>query len=357
MGNKHGNTPADKREANYIDKIIKENCQNLVPFIFRKIFKLQYHKIENMPEVKQQVTVEKEPDFLRIVYNDDYPDGVVVQLEFESGDAENMDKRMLMYLAMLYWNTDKPILQFVFFLGAKQVKVKSIIRFGNLDYQYGVINIQDFSYKDFIHSEYSEEVILSILADTENLNYDELIDLILQRLVELNGNTLATRKFVKQLIMLSRLRNLQNLTIKKVRTMRSMSFDINNDILYLEGIEKGLEQGIEKGIQKGMQKGIEKGMVQGLEQGLAKGAKYGKLKIGIKGIKKMTDRKVDKKLISEFLDLEVDFVEKIQKQLLKNKEIVALLKEKDATKEKVAKKLKVHPILVEILQEDLQKKN
>ena len=56
MSKSKGNLPAEKTEANYLDKIIKENCKNLVPFILRKIFGLQFSRIENLPELKQQVT-------------------------------------------------------------------------------------------------------------------------------------------------------------------------------------------------------------------------------------------------------------------------------------------------------------
>jgi hypothetical protein len=62
----------------------------------------------------------------------------------------------------------------------------------------------------------------------------------------------------------------------------------------------------------------------------------------------MTDEKVKKETIAKFLEIEVDFVEEIQKQLL--------LKEKNANAKAITKKLKVHPILVEILQADLKKK-
>jgi len=64
MDTKKGNANFKKGEANYIDKIIKENCANLVPFLFKKILKTDIIKIKNLPEIKQQITREKEPDFL-----------------------------------------------------------------------------------------------------------------------------------------------------------------------------------------------------------------------------------------------------------------------------------------------------
>ena len=48
-----------------------------------------------------------------------------------------------------------------------------------------------------------EEVLLSILANREDLQPEALITLILQRLVALRGDSLATRKFIKQLEIIS----------------------------------------------------------------------------------------------------------------------------------------------------------
>lgn len=340
MNNKEGNVPPKKEEANYIDKIIKENCQNLVPFIVRKIFGLHFDEMKNLPEIKQQMTREKEPDFLRIIYNSDYQDGVIVQLEFETTDFKKMDKRMLEYMALLHKKTEKPVLQFVLYLGKGQATMNQVIKFGRLNYSFEIINIEDFNYQEFIHSDRSEEVILSLLANSDDLSKEELLDLILHRLVALNKDTLAAKKFVNQLIMLSRLRNLQYLTIKKIQDMNSTIFDINTDVLYLQGIERGIEKGIEKGMEKGIEKGNE----------------LGELRKSIIGIQNMTAKKVDKELIADFLELEIKFVKKIQQQLLKKEKINALLKKADMAVEKIAESLKVHPILVKILKEDLQKK-
>ena len=133
--------------------------------------------------------------------------------------------------------------------------------------------------------------------------------------------------------MLSRFRNLHNLTIKKFENMSAIAFDINTDLLYLRGIKRGEEKGIEKGIEQGIEKGI--------------------LKKSIIGIQNMTEKKMDKSLIADVLELKLTFVNQIQKNLLKKEEIFKLLKKKDNTVEAIAKKLKVHPILVEILKEDL----
>lgn len=188
--------PSEKHESNYIDKIIKENSESLAPFIIKRIFNLQIDRMENLPAIRQQVTIEKEPDFLRLIYNKDYPDGAVVQLEFETGDTKQMVKRMLIYLSLLYNTTGKPVLQYVLFLGKGKAKMPTRIEFDGIDYYFTLINIEDFSYLDFIESSQPEEVILSLLANHDEISDDELLDMILGRFVELRSDEVSTKKFL-----------------------------------------------------------------------------------------------------------------------------------------------------------------
>lgn len=336
MNNKKGNAPHKKEEANYFDKIIKENCSNLVPFIFRKIFGLEFDKIDNLPEIKQQTTKEKEPDFLRIVYNDEYSEGVIVQLEFETSDYQKMDKRMLEYIAILHKRTEKPVLQYVLYLGIGKANMNRIIKFGGLNFSFDVLNIQDFSYQDFINSPYPEEVILSLLASPDDISEDEMLDMIIHRIIQLEGDTLSRKRFTNQLILLSRIRNLQYKVVKKINDMHTTLFDVKSDFLYKEGREEGREEGHEEGVEEGVEKG--------------------KLKKSIVAIQNMLVKKFDKKLIADILVLEIAFVEKIQKQLFKKDKIIASLKIDNSNLEAIAKKLKVHLFLVEVMQEELDKK-
>jgi predicted transposase YdaD len=143
------------------------------------------------------------------------------------------------------------------------------------------------------------------------------------------------KKFTNQLTMLSRLRNLQNATIKKIKVMSNIEYNIEEDIAYIEGVEVGEERGEKKGIEKGEKKG--------------------EIKKSIIGIQSMTVAKLDEKQIANFLVTDLNFVLDIQKQLLKTDKINALLRKKE-TIETIAKKLRVNPILVEILQENMNKK-
>ncbi|MGL4876275.1 MAG: hypothetical protein ACRC30_16685 [Clostridium sp.] len=81
-----------------------------------------------------------------------------------------------------------------------------------------------------------------------------------------------------------------------------------------QGLQKGLEQGLEKGLEQGLEKGLEQGLEKGLEQGLEKGLEKGDLKRATIGIKNMLRNGMDKKLISEMLEVSLDLVERVSKE-------------------------------------------
>ncbi len=113
--------------------------------------------------------------------------------------------------------------------------------------------------------------------------------------------------------------------------MSNIEYNIEEDIAYIEGVEAGEIKGE------------------------ARGEKRGEIKKSIIVIQKMTAKKLAPALIAELSASDLKFVLKIQKQLLNIDKINALLlKKKDI--ETVAKKLKVNPILVEVIQEEIDKK-
>ena len=80
----------------------------------------------------------------------------------------------------------------------------------------------------------------------------ELVRKILERLQELSGNRTKLRKYLYQLTILSRLRNLENETIEQTENM-PIVIDIEKDGLYRRGMAKGIEKGIEKAKEEKLQ--------------------------------------------------------------------------------------------------------
>ena len=315
-------------DSNKYDKIIQENLLKLVPALLTIVLGLKIIRIEDLPSRKVQSTLEREPDFLKLVFEKDFPEGRIIHMEFESGNETYMERRMLEYLGMLYRRYGIPINQHLIFLGNKPSTMKDRIEFDGLKFAYRIHNLCEISYKKFLYSDIPEEVILSILADREDLTPEEFVSMILHRLVELKGDSLATRKFIVQLEIISKMRNLQEVAYKKINNM-SISFDITTDVRFKQGLEQGLELGLEQGMEKGLEQGLELKTILGIRRSLQAGIK-------------LND-------IAFIQEVTTDYVEKVKQELEKEEEIRKILDTKRMKLPTIAKKLGVSLLLVKAI--------
>ncbi len=69
----------------------------------------------------------------------------------------------------------------------------------------------------------------------------------------------------------------------------------------------------------------------------------------------MSRKQFSPTLIADILKLKPDFVTDIQHQLKKESDIFSLLKKGEVSIDEIAEKLKVAPLFVEVLKEDLEK--
>ncbi len=85
--------------ANDYDKILKENIASVFLPLTEKYLGIRITKSEELKD-KLQTTIEKEPDFIRIVETDKL-ERFILQLEFQSTDEEGMIYRMQEYYGIL----------------------------------------------------------------------------------------------------------------------------------------------------------------------------------------------------------------------------------------------------------------
>ena len=95
-------------------------------------------------------------------------------------------------------------------------------------------------------------IVLAILSYYPPERTEAILRLLLKRLHETCHETGGLEKYISQLIVLSRLRGIEDVTIKICDDM-SLHIDIEKDTLYKKGNEKGFEKGFEKGIEKGIE--------------------------------------------------------------------------------------------------------
>ena len=321
-----------KSEGNKYDKIIKENLCELAPAILRKVLGLQDIRMKDLPQTRQQTTIEREPDFLKLVYDKTHPKGRIVQIEFEGKSEKHMNARLLEYLGIVYRKYLLPVEQHLVYIGSGKPNINCKIEFGNLKYHFSVHYFSEIHYEQFLFSNQPEEVILSILASPGKETPAHIIRMILERLLHLRGDSRETLKFIRQLEIISNLRKLQRETINQIDTM-NISYDIKEDIRYQQGREEGLTEGVEKGLEKGMERGAEKKAITGIRNMLREGFETG--------------------IIAKVLEVPQKFVLKTQKALKAEAEIKALLRSRKYSNERIAKMTKTSLVLVEIFKKEL----
>ncbi len=192
---------------------------------------------------------------------------------------------MLEYYGILAKKYELEIAQYVFYIGEGKAMMIYKLNHKNVDFKFELINIQDFDYKDFLNSDKPEEIILSILADFGNEKAEQVIEKVLNRLKSLPIENLKYRKAVIQLDVLSNLRDFQRQFINQLLAM-AFTYNMEKDLRFQEGEKRGEQRGERRGAEKANTKAI---LVLS--------------KIG-----------TSNEQIVQYLDVSIDFVEKVLKE-------------------------------------------
>lgn len=129
------------------------------------------------------------------------------------------------------------------------------------------MDMRDIDCELFLQSDRPEEVLLAILCNYQKKGANIFVQEIFHRLRELAKEEMLLNKYIRQVEILSLLRNLQHYVSKEAEGMIT-GFDIKKDVRYQQGMKKGMERGKKKGKEEGLQEGIEKGLLEGLELAL-----------------------------------------------------------------------------------------
>jgi hypothetical protein len=238
-----------KRKQKSYDRIFRENIEQLVVPLAHRLLDLTIPALEEIPDDLHQ-TIERKPDFLKKVV---FPEGVgnyILHFEFQTADDSEMLERMLEYYALLWRKYQLPVRQYVFYIGEGISQMRHGLYHELLQYQYSLISASEVDYRLFLSSTVPEEVLLTVLSDFKQVRSESVLESVILKLTELVPRSLRLKRYLKQLEILSQLRNLQEVVIN-VSDKMALVYELKKDIRYQQGIEQGIEQGIIKMIRKG----------------------------------------------------------------------------------------------------------
>lgn len=231
------------------DKIIKENIESVLLPLAKKALGLP--EPEGMIEIPDdlQYTIERKPDFLKIITNADGESLFILHLEFQTRDESDMLSRMLFYAAQLYGKYKLPVKQYVFYIGKRPAKMRRELEQEDLFFRFHVRNVVDVPYQTFLNTDKPEEMVLAILGNLGKESPQKAIQHILTTIKANETSQLALGRFFRQVEVLSKLRNIQHQVIKQIEAM-AIVYDLETDIRYLQGKKKGAEEEAARGRQE-----------------------------------------------------------------------------------------------------------
>lgn len=235
--------PASKRTSkNDYDRILKENFILELLDVFKIVLGIQDCELDTEMPISPKIhrTTEREMDLVHVMKQAN-GERFILHVEFQAQDDPHMLYRNQEYHALLQRNHRLPIRHFVLYLGSGTPKMQTQVDPDMAFKGFHLINISDYDPATLLRSTVPEEVILAVLGNFEAESAAEVIHKVLLRLRMLLPNTDKLKKYIHQLTVLSRLRNLQGETIKQSETM-ALVIDVENDILYQRGRDKGREE-------------------------------------------------------------------------------------------------------------------
>ena len=228
---------------NEYDRIIKENIEAVILPLSAKLFGIRPEMMEEIT-VDLHLTLERKPDVTRRITSENRQ-ASILHVEFQVGDETEMVLRMQTYRALLQEIYRLPVKQFVVYLGQKDPTMKTsiadLIVGDENNFRFELINIHQYDYERLLSSDVPEEILLAILGDFKNESPEAVVARILERLQSTSQNVSKLQRYVRQLVVMSKLRNLQENTLQNIEKM-PFEFDIETDVFYRRGKEAGRKE-------------------------------------------------------------------------------------------------------------------
>jgi len=240
---------------NHFDKIIKEIMDSVFMTLSKKFIDNSYKNSEEL-STDLQKTREKKTDFLRLFKYENLKDNFILHAEAQSKDDPKMIYRMIEYHAMLLQKYEMRVVQLVFYFGKGKSRMQNIYQDGTNSFSFELISIQDFSYKTFLETDSPEELVLAILANFEDNSVDEIVNQIFSKAKFILNETNQMEKFVNQIEVLSKLRNLSDFIQHYIQNTMALNLKIEDTFTYRKGKLEGKLEGEKRGEKKNRDKMI-----------------------------------------------------------------------------------------------------
>jgi beta-xylosidase len=141
----------ENQENRQYDKIFKENIEHIFLAFCQRYLQIEIEKTEEIKD-KLQTTIEREPDFLKIIYPKNQ-EKFILQIEFQTKNEEGMLLRMREYHAILTKKYKITMKQIVLYLGETPSKMPTRLEEKDIFKGFDLLSLHNIDYKNFVNSE------------------------------------------------------------------------------------------------------------------------------------------------------------------------------------------------------------
>ncbi len=252
-----------KQEGNAFDKLLKEASESTFKILVERKLGVKIKDYQAFKE-KVQTTQERETDFLyKVVTEDD--ERFLLHIEFQTKLESGMVLRLAEYHAMLVKNYKMIVRHVVINLSEHTPNIRTTLTPEESFTHFELIHLHQLDAQELLSSQVPDVVILAILANYPKEQSEAFLRLIVAKLRSVSKSKKELAIYFTKLVMFSRLRKIEDLTIKITEEM-PIEYDIATDYLYIQGTKQGMELGIEQGMELGIEQGMELGIEQGVER-------------------------------------------------------------------------------------------
>jgi predicted transposase/invertase (TIGR01784 family) len=223
-------------QGSMYDKLFKENMQQNLPGIMKYVLNLDVTTIEELQD-DVQFTKERKTDLLKKVI-DKNGNTYVLHVEYQTYNYKHMHYRMAEYSIMLQRKHELPVKQFVIYIGPGKANMPITIDTKDHKFRYSMTVLSSVDHNLFLKSEKIEEKMLAILGKIEQQDSKSVLEQILMDIKHAAIDELSAERYLQQLHVLVKLRNLGQ-KLEEVMINVASFFREEEDPLYLRGQKKG----------------------------------------------------------------------------------------------------------------------
>jgi hypothetical protein len=228
-----------KKEGNAFDKIFKEMSESIFMHLIEQHLGIKIKRFRPLKE-KMQTTIEREMDFFYEIFTEN-DEVFILHLEFETKDNSEMIYRVGEYHGMALRRKKMEIRHVVIYLGEKTPKMRTSLEPKQVYKGFDLVNVRALDTQMLLSSQIPDIVLLAILSNYPKEQTEIVLRALVIKIKTLSKSDNELTKYFNQLVMLARLRKIEDLTIKITEEM-PISYNIETDYLFQKGIEKGMNQ-------------------------------------------------------------------------------------------------------------------